>query len=113
MMYRTNSRLRLGLLAAAVLLAATPLGVAAPVPPSDQSQTDTAAPGKPSQTVPEANGSSSEPLSKKLDRSGGVIHPPSGVDPKLTQPPPAISGSSTPVIPPPGTAGGREDVKPK
>jgi hypothetical protein len=65
------------------------------------------------QTVPEAgNSGSNAPLSDKLDRSGGVIRPPGGIDPGLTQKPPA-SGSSMPVIPPPGTAGGEREVNPK
>ena len=67
--------------------------------------------GKPSpQTIPEdpaTSGSSTEPLSDKLDRQGGVIHPPSDVDPGMTQAPPAISPESTPVIPPPGSPGGK------
>ena len=69
------------------------------------------------QTVPEAaapgtSGSSSEPLGDKLDRTGGVIRPPAGIDPGLTQSPPA-SGSSMPVIPPPGTPGGKPEANPK
>src|SRR5712691_9976355 len=69
------------------------------------------------QTVPEAagpgtSGGSSEPLSDKLDRSGGAIRPPSGIDPGLTQSPPR-SGSSMPVIPPPGTPGGEPEINPK
>ena len=65
------------------------------------------------QTVPEASGSSSsEPLGDKLDRSSGVIKPPRGIDPGLTQAPPG-SGSSMPVIPPPGTPGGKPEVNPK
>jgi hypothetical protein len=69
---------------------------------------------KPSQAkIPEGSGSSTEPLSEKLDRSGGVIHPPSGVDPGIKQDPPAIGSHSTPVIPPPGSPGGKSGVNPK
>ena len=65
------------------------------------------------QKVPEAAGSgSSEPLGDKLNRSSGVIRPPAGIDPGLTQSPPA-SGSNMPVMPPPGSAGGERDVNPK
>ncbi len=78
------------------------------------------APGvQPRQTVPEArdpgtSGSSSESLSERLDRSGGVIRPPSGVDPGADRAPPAVSPQSTPVIPPPGTPGSdKPEVKPK
>jgi hypothetical protein len=73
---------------------------------------------RPPQTVPEdtgpgKSGSSSGPLSDKLDRSGGVIHPPSGVDPKMQKSPPPAGPRSTPVIPPPGTPGGDPAVEPK
>jgi hypothetical protein len=84
---------------------------AAPMPNKDQS----AGPSSP-QTVPEdraTSGSSTEPLSNKLGRSGGVIHPPGDVDPDMTQAPPVIGRKSTPVIPPPGTPGGRHGVNPK
>lgn len=70
---------------------------------------------QPRQTVPQAEpggGSGSEPLGDRLDRSNGVIRPPTGVDPGLTEPPPA-SGSRTPVIPPPGTPGGTRELNPK
>ena len=70
------------------------------------------------QTIPEAtgpgtSGSSGEPLSDKLDRSGGVIRPPAGVDPGLTQSPPQSGSSKMPVIPPPGTRGGEPEINPK
>jgi predicted small secreted protein len=61
------------------------------------------------------SGSSSPPgtLSRELDRSGGVIEPPRGVDPGMTQPPPNQGAQRTPVIPPPGTPGGDPMVKPR
>jgi len=62
---------------------------------------------------PNGSGGSAEPLSKKLDRSGGLIRPPSGVDPGMHQPAPPAGQHSTPVIPPPGTPGGAEGVTPK
>jgi hypothetical protein len=64
------------------------------------------------QAVPGAGSGSSEPLGDQLDRSNGVIRPPAGVDPGLTQRPPE-SGGRTPVIPPPGTPGGKRDLNPK
>ena len=73
-------------------------------------------PEKPShQTVPEAQGSggSGEPLSNKLDRQGGVIKPPGGLDPGLTKPPPKAGSENTPIIPPPGTPGGKPGANPK
>ena len=92
-------------------------GLWAAVLPCAAAETETLPPATPShQTVPEAaipgsGGGSAEPLSKKLDRQGGVIRPPSGVDPLMTQPPPAEG--KTPVIPPPGTPGGEQGIKPK
>ncbi len=51
-------------------------------------------------------------LSDKLARSNGVICPPSHVDPDMKQPPPQ-SGGNMPVIPPPGSPGGNEQIQPK
>ena len=72
----------------------------------------------PAQIVPEdpapgRSGSSQEPLGKKLDRTEGVIHPPPGVDPGLTIPPPAQAQGTMPVLPPPGTPGGEPGPRPK
>jgi hypothetical protein len=68
------------------------------------------------QTVPEAgaanpSGGSSEPLGDKLDRQRGVLRPPAGIDPNMTQAPPAEGRTS--VIRPPGTPGGAEAPNPK
>jgi hypothetical protein len=84
---------------------------------SSAAEKDTMPPQTPShQIVPEAaspgSGSGAgEPLSDKLDRQGGVIRPPGGIDPKMTQSPPAEG--KMPVIPPPGTPGGDQGVHPK
>ena len=51
-------------------------------------------------------------LSEKLARSGGVICPPDHIDPEIKQPTPPI-GSSMPVIPPPGSPGADQSVRPK
>ena len=100
-------------IAIAALLAGAMPASAAPVSSSNANPTA----DKPAQrTVPQdpaTSGSSTEPLSEKLDRSGGVIHPPSGVDPAMKQEPPAIGPQSTPIIPPPGTPGGKPGVNPK
>ena len=66
----------------------------------------------PEKIQPEGSGSSTAPLSSKLDRSGGIIRPPEGVDPGMAQAPPKIGPQSTPVIPPPGSSGD-SPVKPK
>ena len=66
----------------------------------------------PEDTRPGRSGSSQEPLGKKLNRTDGVLHPPRGVDPGVAIPPPT-TGSSMPVIPPPGTPGGNTAIEPK
>ena len=98
-----------GLLLAAGAATLAPDATAAPASgatPADK------APGK----IPEdpaTSGSSTEPLSEKLDRQGGVLRPPAGVDREMTQPPPAIGSHSMPVIPPPGTPDGKPEINPR
>jgi hypothetical protein len=112
-MFRLNRYAALGaILAVSAWTAPAPcLAAAATVSPDTQ-------PEQMPQTVPEdagpgKSGSSSGALSDKLDRSGGVIHPPAGVDPKIQKSPPPAGPSSTPVIRPPGTPGGKPGVDPK
>jgi hypothetical protein len=50
-------------------------------------------------------------LSDRLAQSGGVICPPSQVDPAIKAPTP--QGGSMPVIPPPGSPGGNPNIQPK
>ena len=50
-------------------------------------------------------------LSERLAQSGGVICPPSYVDPQIKAPTPP--GGSMPVIPPPGSPGGDRNIQPK
>ena len=91
---------------------ATPLAPDATAAPASGATPADKAPGK----IPEdpaTSGSSTEPLSDKLDRQGGVIRPPAGVDREMTQPPPAIGSHSMPVIPPPGTPGGKPAINPR
>jgi hypothetical protein len=54
-----------------------------------------------------------ESLSEKLDRTDGVIRPPRGVDPKMATPPLVPDPGTMPVIPAPGSPGGRTGVDPK
>lgn len=55
-----------------------------------------------------------ETLSDRLDRTGGVIRPPSDIAPEMRQArPPDPDPGTTPVIPPPGTPGGNREVEPK
>ncbi|MGH6684126.1 MAG: hypothetical protein ACRECA_09465 [Pseudolabrys sp.] len=50
-------------------------------------------------------------LSDRLAQSGGVICPPSQVDPAIKAPTPP--GGPMPVIPPPGGSGGDPNIQPK
>jgi len=50
-------------------------------------------------------------LSDRLAQSGGVICPPSQVDPAIKAPTP--QGGVMPVIPPPGSPGGNPNIQPK
>ncbi|WP_247835318.1 hypothetical protein [Bradyrhizobium sp. 200] len=52
-----------------------------------------------------------EPLGDKLARSDGVLCPPAGVDPEMHAPAP--DAGKTPVIPPPGSPGGDQTIRPK
>lgn len=52
-------------------------------------------------------------LSDQLNKSEGVIKPPSGVDPEMRVPAPNPNPGSTIVIPPPGEPGGNQDIQPK
>jgi hypothetical protein len=54
---------------------------------------------------------SDKTLSDHLAQSGGVICPPAAVDPEIKLPTPETG--RMPVIPPPGTPGGDQSVKPK
>jgi hypothetical protein len=51
-------------------------------------------------------------LSDQLARSDGVICPPGQVDPEIHQQAPPV-GTGMPVIPPPGSPGGDQSIKPK
>jgi hypothetical protein len=72
----------------------------------------------PQSTVPEkvepgATGTTGTTLSDKLQRSDGVIHPPGAADATITTIKPAPDFGTMPVIPPPGSPGGNQNVQPK
>jgi hypothetical protein len=52
-------------------------------------------------------------LSDKLEKSDGVLKPPSNVDPDMSVRAPVPNPGTTPVIPPPGSPGGNPNVEPK
>ena len=59
----------------------------------------------------QTTGQSHEPLGDKLARSDGVLCPPAGVDPEIRARTP--DAGKTPVIPPPGSPGGDQTIRPK
>ena len=94
---------RIGFLAAAAIIGFGAGAVAADEP------TGRPEPGQPTTpSIPPAGGG----LSSDLNRSGGVITPPTGIDPEIKQTPPE-TGAKMPIIPPPGTPGGNPAIKPK
>jgi len=74
----------------------------APLPPPEQLAPRQKDPGAGNQTP-----------SDKLSQENGVLQPPHDVDPGLTVNPPAQSGQSMTVIPPPGSPGGNRRGVPK
>ena len=100
--------------AAAWTMAAYSVAETLKAPPEVQAPAETLAPPTvPDSVEPGISGSSTEPLSNRLDRSRGVLRPPGGIDPGLMQSPPSSGPNSTPEIAPPGTPGGKRDVNPK
>jgi hypothetical protein len=96
---------------ASAILAAistSPLYAQGPTPPSTQRECspDVALPPRSGETAGRA------PLSERLSESKGVICPPKDVDPGLIEKAPP-GHTPMPVIPPPGTPGGRPDAQPK
>jgi len=61
--------------------------------------------GPPLDQHPVGQTGAADPLPKELSRSQGVVHPPSGIDPGMTQTPPNPGANSTPVIKPPAPGG--------
>ena len=90
------------------LVIAATLGFGAVVAAADEPSGGPRAGQPATPAVPPASGTSSS----DLNRSGGVITPPAGIDPEIKQTPPT-TGSTMPIIPPPGTPGGNPAVKPK
>jgi hypothetical protein len=111
---------------AAFALIALPAAATAQAPPSSATpaqQTAPPAPNRAANCTPmreapragtpdgQTTGQAREPLGDKLARSDGVLCPPAGVDPEIRAPTP--EGGNTPVIPPPGSPGGDQTIRPK
>lgn len=92
----------------AFILAASITSAAAQPVPQAPTAPDPNCPPETRQNTPGAN--TGADLSDKLAQSRGVICPP-GVDPAMTQKPPA--GGTLKVVPPPGSPGGDPNVQPK
>jgi len=97
---------RLPIVLAAVLVSTVALAQDPSVSQRGQDSAPTLPP--PSEQVPERirpqTDGSGGTLSDKLERSDGVIKPPTGVDPEIRTIPPGNTGSEMPVIKPPGDA---------
>jgi hypothetical protein len=91
----------------ALILAASVTSVAAQPVPQAPAAPD---PNCPPETRRNTPGADTGTLSDKLAESRGVICPP-GVDPAMTQKPPA--GGTIRIVPPPGSPGGDPTVQPK
>jgi hypothetical protein len=124
----TRTRVASGLVAAGFALAGAGAAIAQapPTPTTPPAQTAPPATGRananctPTQTtsqgaiVPnDGGGRSNEQLGDKLAKSDGVLCPPGNVDPAMRAPAPPSDNSNTPVIPPPGSPGGDQSVRPK
>jgi hypothetical protein len=86
----------------------------AQTPATPQTDPNSAPPekfGAPIDPHPKSTDGSTAPLSDTLSRSQGVVHPPTTVDPGMSQTPPDPGPKSTPVIKPPAT--GNPDVAPQ
>lgn len=96
---------------------APPSPATPPAPTAPPSASRPSANCAPTQTTAQGTvapaGPSSEPLGDKLAKSDGVLCPPGNVDPAMRAPTPSNDSSNTPVIPPPGSPGGDQSVRPK
>jgi hypothetical protein len=107
----------LGGLVALTLPATIAVAQTAPAQSSDPNKpgSDQSVPIDPKQD-PRSTTTSARPgetLSERLDRTDGVIRPPSDLNPDMSVRPPVPDPGTTPVIPPPGSSGGDQRVEPK
>jgi hypothetical protein len=113
------SRCRFSMLGAAVSIAALGMSPtafaqgAAPAPPAQQQAPPEKIEPAPAPSPPLPRQTPDENLSRRLDRSDGVIKPPATGDAEIHVPPKDENAGRMPVIPPPGSPGGRPDIEPK
>lgn len=93
-------------------MVAAPAFAQNPQPASPTDPTVPVAPPNAASPPPEQIAPPDNNLSKQLSRQKGTLKPPD-VDPGMTVVPPRTNGTSTPVIPPPGSPGGNPSVVPK
>jgi len=109
-------------LAAILCLTVGVLAASAQSPPPQTSQPDpkACAPGERleppgpkgrSQSPSDTTGQADTTPSERLARTDGVLCPPGNVDPQIRAPTP--DAGTLKVIPPPGTPGGKSDIRPK
>jgi hypothetical protein len=96
----------------ALILVAAPALAQNPQSGSPTNPTVPVAPPNAPSPPPEKIAPPDSGLSNRLPQQKGTITPPN-VDPGMMVNPPKNSGSTTPVIPPPGSPGGNPSVIPK
>lgn len=101
----------------ALILVAVPAMAQNPQPTSPTNPTVPVAPPSaasppPEKIAPPDGTMQNGTMSDRLSQQKGTIKPPN-VDPGMTVSPPAHSGATTPIIPPPGSPGGNPSVVPK
>ena len=105
-----NDSLDKTLIASAIILAGALAASAQGTPPNPPSS-QAAPEQQPSPATPRRH--QSPPRQEgELSRSQGVLTPPETGDPVVKTPSQSVT-PSTPVIPPPGSPGGRQDIEPK
>jgi hypothetical protein len=90
---------------AGLLIGVTPIASAK----AQSGQAPTGQPQTPGPAIPEQI----RPPVSPPGNAGGIVRPPSGIDPAMQVPVPAPPQSSMPVIQPPGTSGNSPGVQPK
>lgn len=83
------------------------------MPPLQQMPPEKVEPNGAKPEDPSSTGSTGGNLSERLEQSEGVIRPPATGAPDITVPAPVPNPGTTPVIPPPGSPGGNQQVEPR